>query len=101
MREVLFGLLGGTLCGATGVGSCLLTPLLIIAGYQPSVAVTTGLATLVVTKLTGSIAHRSLGNWPGGRTWFVIAGGLLGVATTSLLARAGLTPSELFIRRAV
>ncbi len=102
MREVFFGVLGGTLIGATGIGSgSLLTPLLILAGYQPSVAVTTGLATLIVSKLTGSIAHRSLGNWPGRPAWFVIAGGVLGVLSVSLVTRAGLAPSDLFIRRAV
>lgn len=102
MREVLFGLLGGTLIGATGIGSgSLLTPFLIIAGYKPSVAVSTGLATLIVSKLTGSIAHRTAGNWPGGRAWFVIAGGVLGVLVVALATRAGLTPSEVFIRRSV
>ncbi len=102
MREIAFGLLGGTLIGATGIGSgSLLTPLLILAGYRPSVAVTTGLATLIVSKLAGSLAHRSLGNWPGRRGWFVVAGGVLGVGVVSLIARAGLSPSDLFIRRAV
>jgi uncharacterized membrane protein YfcA len=102
MREILFGLLGGTLIGATGIGSgSLLTPLLIIAGYKPSVAVSTGLATLIVAKLAGSIAHRSLGNWPGRQGWFVVGGGVLGVAVVGLIARTGLSPSELFIRRTV
>lgn len=102
MREVLFGLLGGTLIGATGIGSgSILTPLLIMAGYRPSVAVTTGLATLIVSKLTASIAHRSAGNWPGRQGWIVVAGGAAGVAVAFLLSRGGLSPSELFIRRAV
>jgi len=102
MREVLFGLLGGVLIGSTGVGSgSLLTPMLIMAGYQPSVAVSTGLATLIVSKLTASLAHRSLGNWPGRQGWFIIAGGALGVTVVSSLSLAGLSPSELFIRRAV
>ncbi len=102
MREIAFGLLGGTLIGATGIGSgSLLTPLLILAGYRPTVAVSTGLATLIVSKLAGSLAHRSRGNWPGRQGWFVVGGGILGVAVVSLIARAGLSPSELFIRRAV
>jgi uncharacterized protein len=102
MREIAFGLAGGVLIGATGIGSgSLLTPLLIIAGYPPSVAVSTGPATLIVSKLTGSIVHQSLGNWPGRRGWFVIAGGVSGVAVVSLIARAGLSPSELFLRRAL
>ena len=102
MREILLGLLGGTLIGATGVGSgSLLTPLLILAGYKPTVAVSTGLATLIVSKLAGSLAHRSLGNWPGRQGWFVVAGGILGVLVVTLIGRAGLSPSELFVRRAV
>jgi len=102
MREILFGLLGGSLIGATGIGSgSILTPLLIMAGYRPSVAVSTGLATLIVAKLAGSIAHQSLGNWPGRQGWFVVGGGVLGVALVGLLARAGLSPSELLIRRMV
>src|SRR4051795_6832676 len=102
MREIFFGLLGGTLIGATGIGSgSLLTPLLILAGYRPSVAVSTGLATLIVSKLAGSLAHRSLGNWPGRQGWFVVAGGVLGVAVVSLVAGVGMSPSELFVRRAV
>jgi uncharacterized membrane protein YfcA len=99
---MLFGLLGGTLIGSTGIGSgSLLTPLLIMAGHRPAVAVSTGLATLIVSKLTGSIAHRSLGNWPGRQGWFVIAGGVLGVTAVSSLALAGVTPSDVFVRRAV
>ena len=102
MREVLLGLLGGTLIGSTGIGSgSLLTPLLIMSGYKPSVAVSTGLASLIVSKLTGSIAHKTLGNWPGRQGWFVIGGGVVGVAIVFSLTFAGLTPSELFIRRAV
>lgn len=102
MREVLFGLIGGTLIGATGIGSgSLLTPLLIMAGYRPSVAVTTGLATLVVSKLTGSIAHHWRGNWPGRQGWIVVCGGVLGVAIVAIAARGGLSPGELLVRRAV
>jgi len=103
MHEVLVGLLGGALIGATGVGSgSFLTPLLILAGYRPTVAVATGLATLIVSKLTGSIAHRTAGNWPPLRhVGVVVSGGVIGVLAVALLARTGLAPSELFIRRAV
>jgi uncharacterized membrane protein YfcA len=102
LREVLFGLLGGLLIGATGVGSgSLLTPLLIMAGYRPSVAVSTGLATLIVSKLTGAIAHHSRGNWPGRHGWVVICGGVLGVAAVAIAMHGGISPSELFVRRAV
>jgi uncharacterized protein len=102
LREVLLGLIGGTLIGATGIGSgSLLTPLLIMAGYRPTVAVTTGLATLIVSKLTGSIAHQWRGHWPGRQGWIVVGGGVLGVAMVAIIARGGLSPSELFVRRAV
>jgi uncharacterized membrane protein YfcA len=102
VREVLFGVLGGTLIGATGVGSgSLLTPLLIMAGYKPSVAVSTGLATLIVSKLTGAIAHHSLGNWPGRYGWIVVGGGVLGVMAIGFATAGGFSPSELFVRRAV
>lgn len=60
MREIVIGLLGGTLIGATGIGSgSLLTPLLILAGYEPSVAVGTGLATLIVSKLAAKLSKAS------------------------------------------
>ena len=103
MREIFTGLLGGTLIGATGIGSgSLLTPLLILAGYRPSVAVTTGLATLIVSKLTGAIAHRTAGNWPPLRHVATIAGGgAAGVIAVALLAQIGFAPGELFLRRAV
>lgn len=103
MHEVFLGLLGGTLIGATGVGSgSLLTPLLILAGYRPTVAVTTGLATLIVSKLTGAIAHRTAGNWPPIRhVAIVVSGGALGVVAVALIAHAGFAPGEVFIRRAV
>jgi uncharacterized membrane protein YfcA len=102
LREVLLGLIGGTLIGATGIGSgSLLTPLLIMAGYRPTVAVTTGLATLIVSKLTGSIAHQWQGNWPGRQGWTVVAGGVLGVVMVAIAARGGVSPSELFVRRAI
>jgi uncharacterized membrane protein YfcA len=100
--EALFGLLAGTLIGATGIGSgSLLTPLLIMAGHRPTVAVSTGLATLVVSKLTGSLAHHSRGHWPGRLGWMVVCGGVLGVAMVSLAVQGGLSPSESFVRRAV
>jgi uncharacterized membrane protein YfcA len=54
-----------------------------------------------VSKLTGSIAHHSRGNWPGRQGWIVVWGGILGVAVVAIIARGGLSPSELFVRRAV
>jgi uncharacterized membrane protein YfcA len=78
--EAAIGLAGGILIGATGAGTgSLLTPLLILAGYSPALAVGTGMGSLFASKLVGSIAHRRLGHWPGRTGWFVVAGGLAGV----------------------
>lgn len=88
MVEVLIGLVGGILIGATGAGAGLLiSPLLILAGYRPAVAVGTGLAVLVASKLVGSLAHYRLGHWPGRAAWLLLAGGAGGVLVTSLVVR--------------
>ncbi len=80
MLEAIIGLAGGILIGATGAGTgSLLTPLLILAGYSPALAVGTGMGSLFASKLVGSIAHRRLGHWPGRTGWFVVVGGLAGV----------------------
>ncbi|HXN22247.1 MAG TPA: sulfite exporter TauE/SafE family protein [Candidatus Dormibacteraeota bacterium] len=88
MLEVLIGFFGGILIGATGAGAGLLiSPLLILAGYRPAVAVGTGLGVLVASKLVGSVAHYRLGHWPGGRAWQLLAGGAGGVVLTWMLAK--------------
>ena len=52
------GLLVGLMVGLTGVGgAALLTPLLVLLGIQPTVAVATDLFYNSVTKLFGSIQH--------------------------------------------
>lgn len=54
----LMGLLVGFLVGLTGVGgAALLTPILIIIGVQPSIAVGTDLVYNSVTKMFGVIQH--------------------------------------------
>jgi uncharacterized membrane protein YfcA len=88
MLEVLIGIVGGILIGATGAGAGLLiSPLLILAGYRPAVAVGTGLGVLVASKLVGSVAHYRLGHWPGRAAWQLLAGGAGGVVCTWMLAR--------------
>lgn len=88
MLEVLIGIVGGILIGATGAGAGLLiSPLLILAGYRPAVAVGTGLGVLVAAKLVGSVAHYRLGHWPGRPAWLLLAGGAGGVVFTWVLAR--------------
>ncbi|PYU98491.1 MAG: hypothetical protein DMG26_18545, partial [Acidobacteria bacterium] len=65
MFEFLIGVAGGLLIGSTGAGlGLLVTPLLILIGYSPSVAVGTGLAVSVVSKLAGTLMHDRLGHWP-------------------------------------
>lgn len=54
----LMGLLVGVLVGLTGVGgAALLTPILVLLGINPSVAVATDLFYNSITKLFGSIQH--------------------------------------------
>lgn len=54
----LMGLFVGLLVGLTGVGgAALLTPLLVLLGIQPTVAVATDLFYNSITKLFGSIQH--------------------------------------------
>ena len=65
MFEFLIGTAGGLLIGSTGAGlGLLVTPLLILLGYSPSVAVGTGLAVSVVSKLAGTLMHVGRGYWP-------------------------------------
>ena len=79
MREVVIGVLGGVLIGATGAGTgSLITPLLILAGHSAATSVAIGVATLFVSKLAGSLLHSRLGHWPGRPARFVIAGGIAG-----------------------
>ncbi len=55
---LLMGLMIGFLVGLTGVGgAALLTPILILSGVNPSIAVGTDLLYNSVTKLFGSIQH--------------------------------------------
>ncbi|WML31660.1 sulfite exporter TauE/SafE family protein [Neobacillus sp. OS1-32] len=55
---ILMGLLIGFMVGLTGVGgAALLTPVLILLGINPAIAVGTDLAYNSITKLVGSIQH--------------------------------------------
>jgi uncharacterized protein len=61
---VLAGLLIGTLVGMTGMGGgSLLTPILVILlGFNPTVAIGTDIAHGAIFKTVGAIRHRGLGN---------------------------------------
>jgi uncharacterized membrane protein YfcA len=88
MLEMWIGLLGGILIGATGAGAGLLiSPLLILAGYRPAVAVGTGLGVLVASKLVGAVTHYRLGHWPGSAAWLLLAGGAGGVVFTWMVVQ--------------
>ncbi|HZP02748.1 MAG TPA: sulfite exporter TauE/SafE family protein [Terriglobia bacterium] len=96
MVETFIGLVGGLFIGSTGAGlGLLVTPLLILAGYNPSVAVGTGLAVSVVSKLVGALVHRELGHWPGRDVWILLAGGVAGVALAWGIVEAALLPRHI------
>lgn len=81
MLEMGIGFAAGILIGATGTGAgSLVTPLLILSGIRPGIAVGTGLGVLLTSKFAGTVAHHRLGHWPGPKAWVLVAGGAGGVA---------------------
>ncbi len=106
MIEFWIGLAGGVLIGATGAGiGVMITPLLILAGYRPEIAVGTAVGLAAVAKITGALAHHRLGHWPGRLGWLVIAGGVVGAAIAWAITAQWHTltqlHTELWVRRAV
>jgi len=96
MLEFWIGAAGGVLIGSTGAGlGLIVTPLLILAGYSPAVAVGTGLGVSVVTKLVGTVVHDRLGHWPGWGVWTLLAGGVAGVAVAWCFASAVVLPGQI------
>jgi uncharacterized membrane protein YfcA len=58
IEMIIMGLFVGFLIGLTGVGgAALLTPILIVAGINPSIAVGTDLVYNSITKLFGTVQH--------------------------------------------
>jgi uncharacterized protein len=93
---VLAGLLVGTLVGMTGMGGgSLLTPILVLLlGFNPTVAIGTDIAHGAIFKTVGAIRHRGLGNVHARLSGWMFLGSapasLLGVAlATSLEHRYG------------
>jgi uncharacterized membrane protein YfcA len=87
---VLFGLGVGILIGLTGVGGgSLMTPLLLLAGYNPVVAIGTDLAYGAITKTLGGWRHLRAGHVDLRLSWWLAAGSvpgsLLGVAAVNAL----------------
>src|SRR5437868_5840690 len=106
MLELVIGFAGGILMGATGMGlGVVITPLLILSGYRPAVAVATALGLAAGCKIAGVLVHRQLGHWPGRRAWIVVGGGIGGVLGTWFLIRGWrlmtLPGADLWLKRGV
>ena len=87
MVEILLGVVGGILVGATGSGfGTLITPVLLLLGYRPGVAIGTMLGVLVATKFVGAITHQQLGHWPRQHVWLLLAGGVGGALVAGFAA---------------
>jgi uncharacterized protein len=85
--EILLGLVGGVLVGATGSGfGIVITPMLLLLGYRPGVAIGTMLGVLVATKFVGAITHHQLGHWPRQHVWLLLAGGVGGALVSGFAA---------------
>jgi hypothetical protein len=96
MLEFWIGTAGGILIGSTGAGlGLIVTPLLILGGYSPAVAVGTGLGVSVVTKLFGAMVHDRLGHWPEWGVGTLLAGGVAGAALAWGFALAALLPGRI------
>ncbi|MGB6197941.1 MAG: sulfite exporter TauE/SafE family protein [Candidatus Acidiferrales bacterium] len=87
MAEIILGLFGGILVGATGSGfGTVITPILLLLGYSPAVAIGTMLGVLVATKFVGAITHQQLGHWPRQHVWLLLAGGVGGALVSGFAA---------------
>ena len=96
MLEVWIGVAGGILMGSTGSGlGLLVTPLLILAGYNPAVAVGTGLGVSVISKLIGVVVHDRLGHWVGRQVWVLLMGGAAGVAVAWCVVSQVVIPARI------
>lgn len=106
MIELWIGLAGGIMIGATGAGiGVMVTPMLILAGYRPEIAVGTAVGLAAVAKVTGAVAHQRLGHWPGRLAWLVMAGGAAGAVIAWVLTARWHSLShahtDLWVKRAV
>jgi uncharacterized membrane protein YfcA len=83
---VLLGFVVGTLVGLTGIGGgALLTPLLILAGVRPVIAVGTDLAFAAVTKIIGCSLHLRRGTADIALALSLASGGVPGAIVGSLV----------------
>lgn len=82
------GLSVGILSGMFGVGGgFILTPLLIILGIPPLVAVGTGASQVVATAVSGALAHYRRGNVDFAMGFILLLGGLVGTSLGVQLQR--------------
>ena len=76
---IVFGFFVGILVGLTGVGGgSLMTPLLLLVGYNPVVAIGTDLAYGAVTKTVGGWRHLRQGHVDLRLSWWLAAGSVPG-----------------------
>jgi uncharacterized membrane protein YfcA len=88
---VLLGLGGavGVLAGLFGIGGgFILTPVLIVMGVPPGVAVGTGAAQVVASSVSGALAHWRRGNVDPKLGAYLIVGGLIGAVIGVTLQQA-------------
>lgn len=76
---VAFGGMVGTIFGFFGMGSFLVTPTLLVLGYDSRVAVGTGLAFVFGTSVIGTLRHRDLGQVDYRLGLVLIGGTVLGI----------------------
>ena len=83
----------GFLSGLFGAGGFIMTPLLILLGLPPAVAVGTGTVPILASSVSGALAQYRRGNVDVTLGWVLLAGGLvgtvIGVDTVRLLRRMG------------
>lgn len=76
---VAFGSMVGVIFGFFGMGSFLVTPALLVMGYDSRIVVGSGLAFVFGTAVTGTLRHRDLGQVDYRLGIFLIAGTVLGI----------------------
>lgn len=92
MLHIVAGAAVGFAIGVTGVGGgSLMTPLLLLFGYPPSVAIGTDLLYAALTKASGVIAHHRQKTID----WQVVALLSVGSLPAALLTRAALNRNEI------
>ncbi|MFC1935989.1 sulfite exporter TauE/SafE family protein [Chloroflexota bacterium] len=100
----LRGLVIGVLIGLSGMGGgALMTPLLILLGVRPVIAVGTDLVVMTVTKCFGAWQHRRLGNVDYRFVLLLalgsVPGALAGVGTLAMLREVAGISVDVFVSR--